>query len=405
MEARPVASPLDGIKILDLTQFQNGPWGTVMLSDMGAEVIKIEDPVNGDPARTLWLATEGPRPVSTYFETMNRNKKAMTLNLKAKEGQEVFYTMAKTADVITQNFRVGVADRLGVGYEAIKKINPKIVYGSVSGYGSKGPSAKEGVFDPLGQARGGLMNLLSVGDPEVTYKSAGGIADQMGAVTLAFGVLLGLIARDRHGVGQHVEVSQLGGILILTGLAINTYLLGERLPMARPRRAATNPLFSTYKCSDDRWIALGGLQSDRYWPALCEVMGMEHLKDDPKFCDMKARIQSHEELVDTMDGIFATKPRDEWVESLRAVDFLCSPVQNYDELPNDPQIVANEYFAELQHPTAGTLHEVGVTIKLSETPGFPRHPAPEFGQNTEEVLQEYGYTWDQIVELRDKGAI
>ena len=226
--------PLDGITILDLTIYQNGPWSTVMLSDMGAEVIKVEDPVNGDPGRNLTPMGRAGRRVPTYFESMNRNKRSITLNLKSDDGREIFYDLAKRADVITQNFRVGVVERLKVDYETISKINPRIVYGSVSGLGSRGPEATQGVFDILGQARGGLMELLSIADPELSYRASGGLADQTGAITMAYGIMLALFERERTGKGQHVEVSQLSGQLMLQALALNGYLMNDEMPLPRP---------------------------------------------------------------------------------------------------------------------------------------------------------------------------
>lgn len=398
-------SPLDGIKVLDLSIFQNGPWGTVMLSDMGAEVIKIEDPVNGDPGRNIAAIGGAVRRINAYFETMNRNKKSMTLNLKTRQGRDIFYKMVPKADVIVQNFRVGVVEKLGVDYEMVKPLNPRIIYASVSGYGSKGPDATEGVFDILGQARGGLMTLLSAAEPEVTYKGGGTIADQMGAVVLAYGVVLGIVARERFGVGQHIEVSQLGGQLMLQALAINSFLLNGDLPSSRPRKVASNPVFNIYRCSDNNWIALGCPQADRYWPSVCKALGIDNLTNDPKYCSIQARTKNALELVAILDQKFAAKTREEWLNILKAHDVLCGTVQNYKDLATDPQVLANEYLAEVEHPTLGKLKEVGVPVKLNETPGAARSPSPEFGQHTEEVLLDHGYTWSQIDAFRKQGVI
>ncbi len=397
--------PLDGITILDLTIYQNGPWSTVMLSDMGAEVIKVEDPVNGDPGRNLTPMGRAGRRVPTYFESMNRNKRSITLNLKSDDGREIFYDLAKRADVITQNFRVGVVERLKVDYETVSKINPRIVYGSVSGLGSRGPEATQGVFDILGQARGGLMELLSIADPELSYRASGGLADQTGAITMAYGIMLALFERERTGKGQHVEVSQLSGQLMLQALALNGYLMNDEMPLPRPRATNYNPLFNIYRCKDERWIALGGIQPDRYWPALCEVLGIEELRDDPRFNEVRARGQHAGELIPIMDRAFATKTRDEWIALLREKDVLCGPVQKYDDIPKDPQVIANELLVDLEHPEAGPVTQVGLPVRLSETPGKARSTAPAFGAHTEEVLQDLGISWERIAELRDRGII
>ncbi len=248
------------------------------------------------------------------------------------------------------------------------------------------------------------MSLLSINDPGIVYRSGGGLADQMGAFTLAYGVLLGIIARERTGKGQHVEVSQLGGQLIHQALAFNAYLLNAEMPMPRAQQA-TNPLFDIYRCADDRWIALGCIQSDRYWPAICQVLGIDHLRDDPKFADHAARLGSSPELKAALEEIFQTRSRDQWIALLKEEGVLCTPVQNYDDLANDPQVVANEYLAEVDHPTLGKLRQVGVPVKLSETPGAVRSAAPEFGQHTEEVLLDHGYSWDDIASFRDQAVV
>ncbi len=401
-------SPLDGITILDMTIWQNGPWGTVMLSDMGAQVIKIEDPVNGDPGRGF-QGLGGPASgkaasINSYFQTMNRNKKSMTLNLKAEEGRQIFYAMAEKADVITQNFRVGVVEKLGVDYETIRKINPKIIYGSVSGLGPEGPDAQDGVFDILGQARGGFMSMLaaSVGTP---IHAAQGTSDQTGAIILAHGILLAIIARERYGVGQHVRTSQLGGQLTLQAMTLNAYLLNGDMPRGRIIDRAPNPLFNLYPCGDDRWVALGCVQADRYWTDFCRALEIEQFIDDSRFSTMDVRRDNCVEFIQILNKVFAAKTRDEWVPILKKHGILCSPVQNYDDLPDDPQVIANEYFTELSHPVYGQMKEVGVPVQLSETPGSARFPAPEFGEHTEEVLLAHGYGWEQIAELRDKGVI
>ncbi len=398
-------APLDGIRVLDLTIFQNGPWATVMLSDMGAEVIKIEDPVNGDPARVVHQALIGPGQIDVYFETMNRNKKSMTLNLKVQEGREIFYALAKKADVVVQNFRVGVAEKLGVGYDEIKKHNPKIVYASASGFGPKGPDATDGVFDILGQARGGFMYLNSIGEPHVIYRSNAALADQLGAIVLSQGVLLGLMARERYGIGQQVEVSQLGAQMILQALAINGWLINGNRPRGLNRKEGTNPLFCIYKCADAKWIALGCPQFDRYWPGACKALNIPELEHDPRYATIATRQKNSAAMIEFFDNLFATKPRHEWIKALKQHGILCAPVQDYEDLSHDPQVLANEYLADVPHPSRGTLKEMGIPIKLSATPGRIGSSAPQFGQNTEGLLLADGYTWEQLEQFRANGIV
>ena len=397
-------SPLDGITVLDMTIWQNGPWSTVMLSDMGANIIKIEDPIKGDPGR----ATGANRPnqrENFYFQTMNRNKRAMTIDLKKQQGRDIFYRMAKTADVVVQNFRVGVVKKLGVDYDTIREINPKIIYASSSGLGPKGPDAREGVMDILGQARSAFMWLNSGATGDVTYRLTGGIGDQIGAITLAYGILLGIISRERYGVGQHIETSQLGSVIMLQAMALNQYLINGVIPVNAERTDAQNPMWNLYKCGDGKWLAIGCTQSDRFWRDLVQVLGIEQLEEDPRFIDHLTRGENRRELIRILDEVFATKPRDEWLQGLRAREVYCAPVQDYHDLAKDPQALLNGYITDVPHPKFGTITEAGVAVNLSETPGWARKSAPEFGEHTEEVLLQNDYTWDEIAGFREQGVI
>ena len=398
-------APLDGLTILDMTIWQNGPWATVMLSDMGASVIKIEDPVKGDPGRNSGAFPRGPSNTNNYFQTMNRNKRGMTLDLKTEAGRQVFYRMAKKADVITQNFRVGVVEKLGVDYETVRRHNPRIIYASSSGLGARGPHAREGVMDILGQARSGFMWLNAGSEDEPVYRIKAGIADQTGAMVLAHGVMLGIIARERYGVGQHIETSQLGSSIMLQALAFNGYLLSGSQPTNQERKEVSNPLWNIYKCQDGAWLAMGCTQSDRFWRDFVEVLEIEQLEQDPRFKDHASRTANSQELIGILDRVFITRPREAWVDELRAREVYCQPVQDYRDLSEDPQAIANGYIVDVPHPTLGTLKQTGIPIAMTETPGGPRGSAPEFGQHTEEVLQEHGYGWDEITELRDQGVI
>jgi CoA:oxalate CoA-transferase len=400
--------PLEGIRVIDWTIWQQGPVASVMLGDLGAEVIKVEERVGGDPGRGV-LRAQGidltDRP-NFYFEANNRNKKSLTIDLKRPEGVEIVRRLADQADVFVQNFRQGVAARLGLDAAALRARNPRLIYASASGYGPEGPESGAPSFDYLGLARSGIM--YSAGEPDdEPLAIAGGIADQMGAIMLAYGVLAALIARERTGRGQEVDASHLGSMAWLQGLGLSARLmLGRALPR-QARRYATNPLWNHYKCADGEWIALAMLQGDRYWAKLCEVLGIPDAGHDERFTGMIERMMNAGDCVALLDATFATKPRAEWLDILRkGGDFIVSVVNSLDQLPDDVQVQANHYVTTYEHPTFGPTQVVGLPVGLSETPGSLRRPAPEFGQHTEEILTGLlGYSWDEVGRLREREVI
>ncbi len=401
--------PLEGLLVLDWTIWQQGSVAGAMLGDMGARVIKIEQRGTGDPGR--YLVAAGGQDTSAapnwYFEANNRNKESITVDLKKPEGVEVVRALAEKADVFLQNFRHGVAGRLGLGYESLRERNPKIIYGSATGYGPNGAENSEPSFDHLGLARSGIMN--AAGEPGMPPLGiAGGIADQMGAIMLAYGVLNALIARERFGIGQQVNASHLGSMTFLQGLSVSMKLMaGVAMPRSF-RNAAGNPLWNHYRCEDDQWIALAMLQPDRYWADFCRVIERPELAGDPRFADMTSRTQNRVECIEIIDAAFARFPRAEWLRRLKADpgDFIYTVVNTVDDLAEDPQVIANEYVVEMDHPQHGPTKMVGLPVGLSETPGNVRKAAPELGQDTELVLMDVlGWDWDRISDLREKEAI
>ncbi len=400
--------PLEGLRVLDWTIWQQGPVCSAMLGDLGAEVIKIESRDGGDPGRGL-AAIGGAgltkRP-NFYFEANNRNKQSLTLDLKQPEAREIVGELAAVSDVFVQNFRKGVAARLGLDYATLRQRNPRLIYANATGYGPEGPDSGDPSFDQLGLARSGLM--LAAGEPDMPpLPIAGGIADQMGAVMLAYGVMAALVARERFGIGQQVDASHLGSMSFLQGLSLSCKLmLGFAFPRTF-RARAFNPLWSHYRCGDGRWLALGMLQPDRYWKDLCRALGRPELADDPRFASGPVRTQNAEACVAILDAIFDSKPRAEWMAILRAGgDFIFTVVNSVDELPDDPQMRVNGYIVDFDHPAFGSTPMVGVPVRLSETPGSVRAPAPELGQHTELLLtQLLGYDWERVALLRKRGVI
>jgi crotonobetainyl-CoA:carnitine CoA-transferase CaiB-like acyl-CoA transferase len=400
--------PLEGLRVLDWTIWQQGPVCSAMLGDLGAEVIKLESRDGGDPGRGL-VSIGGAglqkRP-NFYFEANNRNKQSLTLDLKQPEAQQIVQELAAKSDVFVQNFRKGVAARLGLDYDTLRKRNPKLIYANATGYGPEGPDSGDPSFDQLGLARSGIM--LAAGEPGMPpLPIAGGIADQMGAVVMAYGIMAALVARERFGVGQVVDASHLGSMSFLQGLSLSCKLMmGWAFPRTH-RAKAPNPLWNHYRCGDDKWLALGMLQPDRYWTNLTRALGHPALGEDERFADVRTRTINAEACVTALDAIFAARPRAEWMEILReGGDFIFTVVNSVDDLPEDPQMRVNGYIVDLDHPEFGTTPMVGVPVRLSETPGSVRMPAPELGQHTEQILTDLlGYDWDRISELRKKGVI
>lgn len=401
--------PLEGILVLDWTIWQQGPVCSAMLGDMGADVIKIEQAETGDPGR--WLLAAGGHDTSDkpnwYFEANNRNKRSITLDLKKPEAVEIVHALAAKADVFVQNFRKGVAGRLGIDYEALRAVNPKLIYASATGYGKEGAESTEPSFDHLGLARSGIMN--AAGEPGMPPLGiAGGIADQMGAIMLAYGVMTALVARERHGVGQEVNASHLGSMTFLQGLSVSMKLMaGIAMPRSF-RHLAYNPLWNHYRCEDDQWLAFAMLQPDRYWADFARIIGRPDLVDDSRFDTMAHRSENSEVCVAMLDEIFASRTRDEWLERIRSdgADLIYTIVNSVDDLPSDPQVRANGYVTEVEHPQHGAIEMVGLPVTLSETPGSIRRVAPELGQHTEEVLLDVlDWDWERIGALREKKVI
>jgi len=402
---------LEGIRVLDLTIWQQGPMAAAMLADWGADVIKIEGPDTPDPGRSLVRYEPTPGGPNAYFETHNRNKRGIVLDLKTAAGRDVFYRLAEGADVVIQNFRTGVNDRLGIGYETLRQINPRIIFCQATGFGLKGPDAAKPALDPLAQARGGLMSVTGEPDGPPTRTFAG-FADQVSAFLLACGIMVALFHRERTGEGQVVTGSLLQSVIGVQAFNIASYLMTGTYggsPVPRVPRRLTNPLWNHYRAQDGRWLMLGMAQVGRYWPhfrkamqeATGELLGPEELSID------WIRMHATEvmQLIARLDEAFASRPSQYWLEAARRYDLLLEVVRDYSEIASDPQVVENGMLTTLDHPVHGRLPIVAPPVGLSLTPATIRRPAPEFGQHTEEVLLEAGYSWEEIASLREEGAI
>ncbi|MCH7606633.1 MAG: CoA transferase [Chloroflexi bacterium] len=400
--------PLDGIRVVDWTMWQFGPVSTMMLADLGAEVIKVES-LDGDLGRQFNRVNGSssilPGGLNSYFESLNRQKKSIAIDLKNPKGVQIMYKLVEKSDVFVENFRKGVPERLGLGYDDLVKHNPRIVYGSATGYGPLGPDSGKPAFALTGEARSG--SLFWAGPDNGVPYSVGGMADQIAGIMLSYGVLGGLVARERLGIAQKVDASHLGSIMWLGGMRYGMALLSNNLAGRHERSLARNPLWNYYECKDSKWLAFSMNQSDRYWPFLCQAIDRPDLLEDERFDSMQGRTDNRKELVEALDAVIITKTRDEWEETFAGNrDIIWEKVQDVFDLPDDPQVVANNYIVDFDHPVLGPSKWLQTPLGYSKTPLSTRKAAPAHGENTEELLIEtLGYTWDDVTTLHDEGVI
>ena len=390
--------PLDGIRILDFTRYQQGPAATVMLSDLGADVVKVEARIDGDLGRSLGLEPDG---WCAYFEAHNRNKRSMTLDMKKPDARAIVYKLIPDIDVVVDNFRPGVTARLGIDLDTLRAYNPTIITASATGFGERGEMAGQPAFDIIGQAMGGIMYNQGGGPDAPPRTVMGGTADQVGAMNLALGIVSAIVARERQGIGQHIDCSLVGSQIGLQTMQL-TRFLRRRTQDPTPQRQI--PVFAYFRAADNRYLVIGILDP-RWYTGLCRVLDRPDLTTDPRFAEPQAQRDNREALLDELDRAFAARPRDEWLTLLRDADIPTAPVHDYAAVCSDPQIRANDYITTLEHPSLGTIEVVGSPIKMSETPTGPRATAPELGQHTEEILLDLGYDWDAIAALKDAEVI
>jgi crotonobetainyl-CoA:carnitine CoA-transferase CaiB-like acyl-CoA transferase len=398
--------PLDGIRVIEVAQEIQGPYAAMHLADLGAEVIKVETPKIGDLSRHMrikLIAGEGAKNAefSHYFLAMNRGKKSITLDLEHAAAKEVLWRLLERADVLVTNYRPGVLERLGFPWEEMQRRNPRLVFAQGSSWGPRGPWRTRPSRDTLAQAVGGLMAKTGPQDGE-PHAAGALVADHSGALTLLAGILAALFARERTGRGQRVDVSIYGTVLALQPMELNfTSLSGVETPRAGRGHQFLHGVWGAFPTKDGH-ICLAGVD-DKRWPAFCEALGLEHLRDDPKH-EVVTRNYHGWATADVLDQVFPQRTTAEWMERLTAIDVLAAPVASYQEILASEQAALNGYLTEMEHPELGKIRIVGSPIGLSETPVTVSTPPPELGQNTEEVLLEAGFEWDQIEALRRNGA-
>jgi crotonobetainyl-CoA:carnitine CoA-transferase CaiB-like acyl-CoA transferase len=386
---------LDGLRVLDVSQVMAGPFCCLLLADMGAEVIKIEKPNGGDDARRM-----GPPFVngeSAAFMAMNRNKRSLALDLKHPEGKRFFRQLAARADVLVENFRPGTLDELGLGYARLSRDHPELIYCSISGYGQTGPNRERGGFDLVAQGVSGLMSITGhPGQPPV--KVGVPLADLNAGMYAAYGVLCAYVHRLRTGQGQLVDTSLLESGIAYTVWESAIYFATGTIP---PPMGSAHRLAAPYQAfrTADGYITVGAANQAN-WEKLCAVLERPDLFADPRFRDNPSRAVHSAELAAQLEPVFAAHRTAEWLARLEAAGLPAGPVNDMAAVYADPQVRAREMMVEIEHPIAGRVKNIGVPVKLSETPGAIRRPAPTLGQHSDEILGEIGLAPNEITALR-----
>ncbi len=392
---------LEGIRVLDLTRALAGPFCTLMLGDNGADVIKVEIPGTGDDTRKWGPPFIGEE--SAYYLSINRNKRSLTLNLQDAQAQEVFMKLAKDTDVVVENFTPGVMGRFGLDYDAVKAVNPKVVYCSISGFGQDGPYRNRPAYDQIMQGVGGLMSIT--GEPDGEPQKIGIAVTDIGAgMWSAFAIMAALHHREKSGEGQYIDISMLDAqVAWLTYQAAFFFANGE----APKRMGAAHPTLVPYQafmCNDGKYINVA-VGSERIWERFCKGMGREDLRDHPDYATNSVRVNNRGAIVSMLQEIFLTRPVTEWVEDLQAANVPCGPINDLADVFADPQVLARNMYLEMPHPTLGSIKQTGLPIKFSLTPGgLDRHP-PLLGEHNQEILQSLGYSDADVQSLKDQSVI
>ena len=396
----PFPLALDGVRVVDLSRVIAGPWCGALLSDLGADVIKVEDTGTGDESRTWPPYKDGEAAAYLLF---NRNKRAMTLDLKAPEGVEVVKTLVKGADVVIENFRTGTMESFGLGYEALSELNPKLIYCSVSAFGRTGPRKDAPGYEALMQAFSGIMSIT--GEPGGQPVRAGvSFLDLSTGILCALGVSAALLQRQRTGLGQRVDASLLETAVSLLAFHAEGYLLTGAIPKALGSGHPSLSPYRNFKCRDGQWIFIAAA-NDRFWGKLARAIELPEMADDPRFAKNQERVKNRAELEDILERAIAQRDREPLLKILEEADVPATPVNTVDQVMNDPQTAERGIVQRVRHSKLGEIPVVGTPLRFSRMSPGVRRAAPLRGEHTDEILAEHGYTPARIQVLRDKKVV
>lgn len=391
---------LKGMKVLDCSQILAGPFCSMLLADMGADVVKIEKPTGGDDTRRMGPPFVGGE--SAAFLAMNRNKRSVVLNFKEPAGVEAMKRLVKEADVVIENYRSGVMERLGLGYDTLSKINPALIYCSISGFGRTGPYAKRAGFDLVAQGMSGLMSFTGVPDsPPV--KVGVPMADMNAGMFSTYGILTAYISRLKTGKGQYLEVSLVESALAYTVWESSSYFATGNVPGPLGSAHRLSAPYQALKTSDG-FINIGAPNQSNF-ERLCRAIGRDELIDREEYKDNASRLENREQLERDLEETMTQQTREHWLEVLEKDGVPAGPILDMGEVWSDPQVQVRGMDATVEHPTAGTVHNIGLAAKLYGTPGKIYGPAPLLGEHTAEVLENAGFSSDEIAEMTASGAI
>ena len=408
MTGEPSVDVFGGVRVVELAQWVFVPVAGTLLADWGAEVIKVENPQGGDGYRGLALPGATATSVNYAMEMANRNKKSVAIDLKTDEGRRIILQLIETADVFLTNFLPSVLDRLGLGVDALRAVNAKLIYARGHGYGVRGNDADTPAYDSTSfWARGAIAETLAPQGLPEPIPQRGAVGDRYAGTQLALGIAGALYRQARTGEGSVVDVSLIGTALWMIGSDVNSELLGafrQSPALGRPRTWLINPLTANYRCADDRWLTICCLQGDKYWHQVCTLLGREDLGGDERFASMQGRSDNSGALIPELEAAFASRTLDEWRAPLDGARIPWGPFQRVDELLRDPAVVANGYIGTATRSDGTTFPLPAGVLQFDEQPAA-LYACPDLGEHTDEMLASLGYTWDDVVDLKLKGAV